>query len=138
MLTLHAALVAARKRATMSAVSILRRRHSLADESAAPFEPVDWINVAAGTALVAGGLLLLGRQRRTGLAVAAAGSALVLLDHQDTLRAWWRELPAFVDRVQGIVGQVQEKVGEITAHRDAIADAIATAIESPDLQRRED
>jgi hypothetical protein len=120
--------------AIMSAVSILRRRHDLASESAPPVEPVDWVNVAAGTALVAGGLLILGRQRRSGMAVAAAGTALALLDHQDTLRAWWHELPSFMNQVQHLVGQVQERVSEISARREAFVEAN----ESPDLLRKED
>lgn len=122
----------------MSAVSILRRRTSLADESAGPEKPVDLINIAAGTALIAGGLLMLGRQRRAGMVVAAAGSALALLDHEETLRAWWQQLPGFVNQVQGVIGQVQEKVSEITARRHSIVEALATAGESADLQRRED
>lgn len=122
----------------MSAVSILRRRRDLALESAPPAEPVDWVNVAAGTALVAGGLLILGRQRRSGMVVAAAGTTLALLDHQDTLRAWWHELPSLVNQVQHLVGQVQEKVSEISARRQAFQDAVAEATASPDLLRKED
>jgi hypothetical protein len=119
----------------MSAVSILRRRTSLAEQ---PAEPVDWANIAAGTALVAGGLLMLGRRRRTGMAVAAAGTALAMLQHQDTVRAWWFQVPSFIEHVEGFLGQVQDKVGELRAHREAFADAVAEAVESPDLQRKED
>jgi hypothetical protein len=122
----------------MSAVSILRRRTSLADQAVAPGEPVDWINIAAGTALIAGGLLMLGRQRRAGMVVAAAGSALALLEHEETLRAWWQQLPGFVNQVEGVIGQVQQKVSQIAERRHSIVDAFATAAESPDLQRKED
>lgn len=122
----------------MSAVSILRRRHDLALESAPRVEPVDWVNVAAGTALVAGGLLILGRQRRSGMVVAAAGTALALLDHQDTVRSWWHQMPSFVNQVQHLVGQVQEKVSEISAGRHAFEEAVAEATGSPDMLRKED
>lgn len=90
--------------------------------------------MAAGTALVAGGLLILGRQRRSGMVVAAAGTALALLDHQDKLRVWWQELPTFVSQVQHLVAQVQDKVSEIAARREAFAEAV----EAPDLLRKED
>lgn len=119
----------------MSAVSILRRRTSPEPEPAA--EPTNWLGVAAGATLVAGGLLFIGRQRRTGLAVSAAGVALAALDQQDTLRAWWRQVPGFVDQVQGLIGQVQEKVGEFNTRRESIVEAFAAG-ESPDLHRKED
>lgn len=119
----------------MSAVSILRRRTSLAEQ---PAEPVDWANIAAGTALVAGGLLMLGRRRRTGMAVAAAGTALAMLQHQDTVRAWWFQVPGFIEQVEGFLGQVQDKVGELRAHREAFANDFSKDSESPEMQRRED
>ncbi|MDR3738462.1 MAG: hypothetical protein P4L40_05525 [Terracidiphilus sp.] len=122
----------------MSAVSILRRRTSLYDETAGPDKPIDLINVAAGTALIAGGLLMLGRQRRAGMVVAAAGSALALLDHEETLRAWWQQLPGFFNQVEGVISQVQQKVSEISERRHSIVEAFATSAESPDLQRKED
>jgi len=122
----------------MTAVSILRRRKELLDETARPLEPIDWVNVAAGSALVAGGLLLLARKRRTGVAVAATGAALALIEHQQALRTWWQQIPAFVEHVQDLVGQVQLKVEEISAKRDSLVEALATARESIDMQRKED
>jgi hypothetical protein len=122
----------------MSAVSILRRRSNLDDQTDGPDKPIDLINVAAGTALIAGGLLMLGRQRRAGMVVAAAGSALALLDHEEALRAWWKQLPGFVNQVEAVIGQVQQKVSEISERRHSIVEAFATAGESPDLQRKED
>ena len=63
-------------------------------------DSVDWVRIAAGTALLAGGLLLLTGQKRAAMAVAAAGTALAMLDQQEMLRSWWRELPGYIDQVQ--------------------------------------
>jgi hypothetical protein len=43
-----------------------------------------WALYAAGGSLLAGGLLLLTGNRRAGLVTAASGTALALLDQQDT------------------------------------------------------
>jgi len=59
-------------------------------------ETNDWVRVAACGSLVAGGLLLLTGQKRAGLVLAASGTALALLEHEETLKRWWEALPGYV------------------------------------------
>lgn len=114
--------------AGMAAVMILKRRGDSQMTRSEQSKPVDWVSVAAGGALVVGGLLFLSEKRRAGLAVAAAGSALALLGEQETVRSWWTQFPAVIDQVQEIVGKVQHKMSELAAHRDALDDVITQAI----------
>ena len=71
---------------------------------------MNWVGFAAGGTLVAGGLLMLTGERRAGIVAAASGTALALLDQQETLRSWWNALPGYIDQVQGVLGQVQDTV----------------------------
>jgi hypothetical protein len=78
-------------------------------------ESVDWARIAASGSLLIGGLLLLSGKKRAGLVVAASGTALALLDHEDTLRRWWESVPQYVDQAHSVLDHVQEvvdKVGE--------------------------
>lgn len=68
---------------------------------------VDWVKVAACGSLITGGLLLLSGQKRAGLVMAASGTALALLEHEDTLRRWWEALPGYVEQAQCMFEQVQ-------------------------------
>jgi hypothetical protein len=71
-------------------------------------EPYDWAKVAACGSLLAGGLLLLTGHKRAGLVMAASGTALALMDHEDTLKRWWEALPGYVDRAQTMFEQVRD------------------------------
>ncbi len=84
----------------------------------------DWVTIAAGGALIAGGLLLLSGQRRAAMAAAATGTALAMLDQQESLRRWWDRLPVYVDQVQDMIGQVQSTVDDLAAKRDALRQAL--------------
>lgn len=75
---------------------------------------VDWVKIAACGSLISGGLLLLSGQKRAGLVMAASGTALAMLDHEETIRRWWQALPDYVDRAQYMVEQVREVVDDIT------------------------
>ncbi len=108
----------------MSVVAIPKRRIKAAVAS------TDWVNVAAGGALVAGGLLLLTRRRKAGVAVAAAGTALALLEHKETVRSWWIQLPGLVENVQDAVAQVQSRIRDLADRRDAIVESISSLGES--------
>src|SRR5580692_12686376 len=79
---------------SMGVVSIPKRKSGVAaNPKASNAEPVDWVNLAAGSALLVGGLLFLTEKRRAGIAVAAAGTALALLDQQEAVRTWWNRIP---------------------------------------------
>ncbi len=103
----------------MAAVPIfLRRKES--SEMTDSRSKVDWVNVAAGGALVVGGLLLLSEKKRVGMAVAATGTALALIGQEETVRAWWKQFPLVVDQVQTLVSEAQSKLSEFAARRDAL------------------
>ena len=75
-------------------------------------EPYDWAKVAACGSLVAGGLLLLTGHKRAGLVMAASGTVLALMDHEDTLKRWWEALPGYVDRYLAGDLKVDEFISE--------------------------
>ena len=80
----------------------------------------DWVKFAACGSLITGGLLLLSGQKRAGLVMAASGTALALLDHEETLRNWWDAMPEYVDRAQYMLEQVQDVVEDITEKGESI------------------
>jgi hypothetical protein len=86
---------------------------------------LNWVGFAAGGTLVAAGFLLLTGQRRAGMVAAASGTALALLDQQETLRSWWNTLPAYIDEVQGLLTQVQGTVEELAAQRERLRRILA-------------
>ena len=81
---------------------------------------VDWVKIAACGSLLTGGLLLLSGQKRAGLVMAASGTALALLDHEDTLRSWWEAMPGYVDRAQYMLEQVQDVVEDIAQKGESL------------------
>lgn len=90
-------------------------------------ESNEWITYAACGSLIAGGVLLLTGQRRAGLAAAVSGAALALLDQQDLLRTWWKQLPGYVDQVQHLVDQVQSTVEEVAVRRESLRQVLNKA-----------
>ena len=83
-------------------------------------EQYDWVKVAACGSLVAGGLLLLTGQKRAGLVMAASGTALALMDHEDTLKRWWEALPGYVDRAQSMFEQVRDVVEDVAQKGESL------------------
>jgi len=83
-------------------------------------EGTNWARIAAGGSLLASGLLLLTGNRRAGLATAAAGTALALLDQQEVVKAWWNALPFYIDQAQHVLGQVEESVVELATQRERL------------------
>jgi hypothetical protein len=88
-------------------------------------ETLNWAGFAAGGALVAAGFLLLSGQRRAGMVAAASGTALAMLDQQETLHSWWNALPGYIDQVQELLGQVQDTVNDIAVKREALRRVLA-------------
>ena len=79
-----------------------------------------WLKVAAAGSLAAGGVLLMAGKRRAGLVAAAAGTALVVLDQQETVRALWNQLPNYLEEVHGVLQRVQGAVDELSTQGERL------------------
>ena len=93
-------------------------------ESASQGDEVHWVTVAASSSLIASGLLLLAGQRRAALVAAASGTALALLEQQDTLRTLWKQVPGYVEQAQEMIGKVQDAVGDLASRRESLRSAL--------------
>ena len=51
---------------------------------------------------------------------AAAGTALTMLDQQETIRSWWSVVPGYIDDVQRMLDQVESTVEDIEAKRESL------------------
>jgi hypothetical protein len=80
----------------------------------------NWVRIAAGSTLLAGGILLLRGQRKAGLVAAATGTTLALLDQKDVLHSFWNLLPGYINSVQNMLGQVQATVDDVAVKREKL------------------
>lgn len=85
---------------------------------------MNWLRIASAATLLTGGALLLGGKRRAGLFVAATGTALAVLDQQDTLSKWWSLLPTYIDDIQNLLNQAEGAVEEFAAQREKLSQAL--------------
>jgi hypothetical protein len=75
----------------------------------------NWIRIAAAGTLAASGALLITGKTRAGLVTAVSGTALAMLDQQETMRAWWDMLPGFLEELQGMLNRAQLAVEDLSA-----------------------
>lgn len=78
-------------------------------------EDSNWVRIAAGAGLLAGGLLLLTGNRKAGLLTTGVGTALALVDQRDEVKAFWDALPGHIDDVQDVLFRVEAAVAELEA-----------------------
>jgi hypothetical protein len=88
-------------------------------------ECVNWLRYAAAATLVASGALLLSGNKRAGLAVAATGTALALIDHKETLKEWWALLPGYISDAQRVLTQISETVDEVAVQTEKLGRTFA-------------
>lgn len=83
-------------------------------------DSIDWVRFAACGSLIAGGLLYLFGQRRAGLVTGVTGATIALLDHQDLIRRFWKELPGYMDQVQQLLDDMENLVEDIGYRRQRL------------------
>jgi hypothetical protein len=64
--------------------------------------------------------MLLAGWRRAGMLTAVAGTAVTLLDQQETIRSWWSVIPRYIDEAQRVLDQVEGTVEDIEAKRESL------------------
>ena len=74
-----------------------------AQQSSSP----DWTHYVAAGTLVAGGVLMVTGHKRAGMAVAAAGTVLALIEEQESIKSWWKGLPGYLDDAQEFLDKIE-------------------------------
>lgn len=76
-------------------------------------EDMHWTRgVAAGSLLVGAVLLITGR-RKSGLAVAAAGAAVALLENPEAVRDFWDQIPRLLRSSQDFLVRIEDFMEEL-------------------------
>ena len=83
-------------------------------------DSVNWVRVAAAGSLALSGVLLMSGRRRAGLVTAVSGTALAMLDQQDSMKAWWEALPVYLTEVQLMLDRAQCAVNDVAIQRERI------------------
>lgn len=98
-----------------------------AEPSAREDNSMNVLRYAAAGTLLAGGALFVSGNRRAGMLAAAAGTALAMLDQQDTVRRWWSALPVYIDEAQTLIGRVQGAVDDMAVQQQKLRSVLAQA-----------
>ena len=84
-------------------------------------QSVPWTRSLAAGTLLAGVVLLIMGRRKAAVAVAAAGTAVALIEDPESVRKFWNNVPGYVQagqralaRLEGLVEQVAEQGAKLT------------------------
>lgn len=104
----------------MVVVPLTKSRRNASEECASEVQSMSWVRIAAAGTLAASGALLIAGKRRAGLLAAVSGTALVLLDQQETVSKWWNALPGYLDEVQGVLGRASAAVEDLSVQGEKL------------------
>jgi hypothetical protein len=85
----------------------------------------NWVRMAAVGTLTLSGVLLMSGRKRAGLVAAVSGTALAMLDQQESMKVWWETLPVYLDEVQLMLSRAQGAVENVAVQRDKLHKIIA-------------
>lgn len=72
-----------------------------------------WTRSVAAGSLVVSALLLISGRRKSGIAVAAAGAAVAMLESPEAVREVWDSMPRFVRAGQDFLVRIEDFVEEL-------------------------
>ncbi|MGA7885065.1 MAG: hypothetical protein WCA44_04935 [Acidobacteriaceae bacterium] len=88
-------------------------------------DSLTWHRGVAAGSLVAGALLLVTGYRRAGLAVAAAGATVALLENPEAVRNFWNSIPDLVHTSQDFLSRAESLIDDINRQRARIRNMLS-------------
>ena len=80
----------------------------------------NWVRMAAVGSLALSGVLLMTGRRRAGLVSAVTGTALAMLDQEDSVKVWWQTLPIYLAEVELMLSRAQGAVDTAAAQHEKL------------------
>jgi hypothetical protein len=90
----------------------------------------NWLRTVAAGSLVTGAILLATGKRKSGLAVAAAGTIFALVEDPDGVKKFWNNIPNYLDSGHDVLSRFEKFVSEVTAQGEKIRSVVENAVRS--------
>jgi hypothetical protein len=88
----------------------------------------NWVRTVAAGSLVTGAILLATGKRKSGLAVAAAGTVFALLEDPEGVKKVWNNIPDYLDNGHSFLTRFEKFVGEVTAQGEKLRSVVEKAV----------
>jgi hypothetical protein len=88
----------------------------------------NWVRTLAAGSLVTGAVLLATGKRKSGLAIAAAGTIFALAEDPEGVKKVWNNIPDYLDSGHSLLSRFEKFVGELTAQGDKLRSVIEKAV----------
>jgi hypothetical protein len=88
----------------------------------------NWVRTVAAGSLVTGAILLATGKRKSGLAVAVAGTVFALVEDPAGVKKAWNNLPDYLDNGRTLLGRLEKFVGELTAQGEKLREVVEKAV----------
>lgn len=92
------------------------------------FDNKNWVRTVAAGTLVTGAVLLATGKRKSGLAVAAAGTIFALVEDPEGVKKFWNNLPDHIESGHDLLGRFEKFVGELTAQGEKLRAVVEKAV----------
>jgi hypothetical protein len=90
----------------------------------------NWLRTVAAGSLVTGAILLATGKRKSGLAVAAAGTVFALVEDPDGVKKFWNNIPNYLDSGHDVLSRFEKFVSELTVQGEKIRAVVEKAVRS--------
>ena len=80
----------------------------------------NWVRTVAAGTLVTGAVLLATGKRKTGLAIAAAGTILALVEDPEGVKKVWNNIPDYLDSGHDMLSRFEKFVGELSSQGEKL------------------
>ena len=90
----------------------------------------NWVRTLAAGSLVTGAVLLAAGKRKTGLAIAAAGTIFALVEDPEGVKKVWNNIPDYLDSGHTLLGRFEKFVGELTVQGEKLRTVFEKAVRS--------
>src|SRR5580698_380293 len=90
----------------------------------------NWVRTVAAGSLVTGAVLLASGKRKSGLAVAAAGTVFALVEDPDGVKKFWNNIPNYLDSGHDVLSRFEKFVSELTVQGEKIRAVVEKAVRS--------
>src|SRR6202453_2845684 len=88
----------------------------------------NWVRTVAAGSLVTGAVLLATGKRKSGLAVAAAGTIFALVEDPDGVKKFWNNIPDYLDSGHDVLSRFEKFVSELSAQGEKIRSVVEKAV----------